>query len=127
MRSAPRKLGEYIALLIIWVGLMLLFGLLSQNFLTLGTLNALANRVPALTVVAAGMTLVLIIGGIDLSVGSVLGLGGAVVGVAIVDWHWPVWGAALLCISLGSMAGCLTLRPRALHLLAPTSSQSESL
>ncbi|HTL56505.1 MAG TPA: ABC transporter permease [Candidatus Limnocylindrales bacterium] len=107
MRSAPRKLGEYIALLIIWVGLMLLFGLLSQNFLTLETLNALANRVPALTVVAAGMTLVLIIGGIDLSVGSVLGLGGAVVGVAIVDWHWPVWGAALLGISLGSMAGCL--------------------
>ena len=107
MRSAPRKLGEYAALLIIWVGLMLLFGLLSKNFLTLGTLSALANRVPSLTVVAAGMTLVLIIGGIDLSVGSVLGLGGAVLGVAVIDWHWPVWTAALLCIGLGSVTGCL--------------------
>ena len=86
---------------------MVLFGLLSENFLTLGTLNALANRVPALTVVAAGMTLVLIIGGIDLSVGSALGLGGAVLGVAVVDWHWPVWAASLLCVSVGSVTGCL--------------------
>jgi ribose transport system permease protein len=105
--STPKKIGEYAALLIIWVGLLLLFGALSRNFLTVGTLNALANRVPALTVVAAGMTFVLIIGGIDLSVGSVLGLGGAVLGVAMVDWHWPLWAAVLLCISIGSLAGAL--------------------
>src|SRR5215472_15939681 len=95
-----KKSGEYAALGIIWIGLLLLFGLLSQNFLSVATLNALANRVPTLTVVAAGMTLVLIVGGIDLSVGSVLGLAGAILGVALVDWHWPLWAGAALCIGI---------------------------
>lgn len=103
----PKKLGEYAALVIIWIGLLVLFGLLSHNFLTLGTLSALANRIPTLTVVAAGMTMVLIVGGIDLSVGSVLGLAGAVLGVALVDWHWPLWAGAGLAIAIASVAGGL--------------------
>src|SRR5512143_3890116 len=77
MKSEPvkifQKLGEYAALLLVWGALLALFGLLSENFLTAGTFKTLANSIPTLTVVAAGMTLVLIIGGIDLSVGSVLG------------------------------------------------------
>jgi ribose transport system permease protein len=53
------------------------------------------------------MTLVLIVGGIDLSVGSVLGLGGAVLGVAMVDWQWPFLAAAGLCLGIGLVAGLL--------------------
>jgi ribose transport system permease protein len=102
-----KRLGEYAAMLAIWAGLLLLFGTLSDNFLTGRTLGALANRIPALTVVAAGMTLVLIIGGIDLSVGSVLGLAGAVLGVAMVNWHWPLWAGALLSMAVGLLAGIL--------------------
>jgi ribose transport system permease protein len=58
-------------------------------------------------VVAAGMTLVLIIGGIDLSVGSVLGLCGAALGVAMVNWGWPLWAGAALCMGIGLAAGTL--------------------
>ena len=100
-----KKLAEYFTLLVIWLGLLLLFGLVSENFLTVRTLGTLANRIPALTVIAGGMTLVLIIGGIDLSVGSVLGLSGAVLGVALVDWHWPFLGGAGLCLAIGLIAG----------------------
>src|SRR6266545_7762631 len=103
----PRKFGEYAALLLIWLGLVLLFGLLSQNFLTQRTFAALANRIPALAVIAAGMTLVLIIGGIDLSVGSILGLCGSVLGVALVDNHVPFPAAVMICLSVGLMAGTL--------------------
>ncbi len=99
--------GEYAALLVVWVGLLLLFGWRSENFLTAQTLSTLANRIPTLAVVSAGMTLVLIIGGIDLSVGSVLGLSGAVLGVAMADWQWPLWAAALLCLAVGLLAGAL--------------------
>ncbi|MCX6886217.1 MAG: ABC transporter permease, partial [Verrucomicrobia bacterium] len=95
MTSTPKKLAEYAAMLGIWVGLLLLFGLLSQNFLTGATFSSLANRIPSLAVVATGMTLVLIIGGIDLSVGSVLGLCGSVMGVALVNAHLPCWVATL--------------------------------
>ena len=76
--SKSKHLGEYAAMVVIWLALLLLFGAFSENFLTWRTLGTLANRIPTLTVVAGGMTLVLISGGIDLSVGSVLGLGGAV-------------------------------------------------
>lgn len=107
MIRKPRHLGEYAAMAVIWLGLLLLFGAFSDNFLTWRTLSTLANRIPALAVVAAGMTLVLVIGGIDLSVGSVLGLGGAVLGVTIVDWHWPLWAAIGACLSVGLTAGAL--------------------
>lgn len=107
MIRKPKGLGEYAAMLAIWIGLLLLFGALSQNFLTVRTLSTVANRIPTLAVVAAGMTLVLIIGGIDLSVGSVLGLCGAVLGVAMVNWEWPLWEAAALCMGIGLAAGAL--------------------
>ena len=107
MIRKPKGLGESAAMLAIWIGLLLLFGALSQNFLTARTLSTVANRIPALAVVAAGMTLVLIIGGIDLSVGSVLGLCGAVLGVAMVNWEWPLWEGAALCMGIGLAAGTL--------------------
>ena len=97
----PGKVAEYAGLLVIWIGLVLLFGALSDNFLSLRTFATLANRIPALALVATGMTLVLIIGGIDLSVGSVLGLCGAVLGVALVTFHTPLWAAILLSLGVG--------------------------
>ena len=107
MIRKPKGLGEYAAMLAIWIGLLLLFGALSQNFLTARTLGTIANRIPTLAVVAAGMTLVLIIGGIDLSVGSVLGLCGAALGVAMVNWEWSLWAGAMLCMGIGLAAGTL--------------------
>jgi ribose transport system permease protein len=107
MTLKPKKLAEYLAMLVIWLGLVLLFGMLSDNFLSTRTFVTLANRIPALAVIAAGMTLVLIIGGIDLSVGSVLGLCGAVLGLVLVDFHLPFWAAALLCLGVGLIAGTL--------------------
>lgn len=100
-----RGLGQYAALAAIWVGLILLFGMLSENFLTVRTFTTLAGRIPALAVVAAGMTLVLISGGIDLSVGSVLAISAAVFGLTLADAHWPLWLAILACVSTGAAAG----------------------
>jgi ribose transport system permease protein len=107
MRLKPKKLVEYLAMLVIWLALVALFGLLSHNFLSERTFITLANRIPALSVVATGMTLVLIIGGIDLSVGSVLGLCGAVVGLALINFHLPLWVAIFLALGVGLAAGTL--------------------
>jgi ribose transport system permease protein len=107
MTLKPRKLVEYTAMLVIWFALVLLFGLRSHHFLSAATFVTLANRIPALTVIAAGMTLVLIIGEIDLSVGSVLGLCGSVVGLALINFHLPFWAAASLGLGIGLVAGAL--------------------
>jgi ribose transport system permease protein len=107
MTFKPKKIFEYVAMLAIWIGLVLLFGALSENFLSARTFIALANRIPALTVIAAGMTFVLIIAEIDLSVGSLLGLCGSMFGVALIDFHWPLWLAILLCLAIGFAAGAV--------------------
>ena len=94
-------------MLVIWLGLVLLFGSFSHNFLGSRTFLSLANRIPSLAVISTGMTLVLIIGGIDLSVGSLLGLCGSVLGVALMDGHVPLWAAISLAIAIGLMGGAL--------------------
>jgi ribose transport system permease protein len=98
-------LANYLGLLLVLFALVTLFSIRSEHFFTLRTLATVANQIPDLTVIAVGMTLVLIIGGIDLSVGSVLALGAAVLGVAMVDWQWPLWAAGLLCLGAGLLCG----------------------
>jgi len=85
--------------------LILFFGIASDNFLSLITFTTILNQLPALTTVTVGMTLVLIIAGIDLSVGSILGFSAAVVGVAVVGWGLPLPVACLLGLAAGILCG----------------------
>jgi len=85
-----------------------LFGLLSEHFLTAKTFTTIANQIPDLLVMAVGMTFVLIIGGIDLSVGSVLALAGSTVSVAVVKWGWAPLPAALLGVLAAALCGTVT-------------------
>ena len=98
-------LFEYFGLLGVLAGLVALFGVLSENFLASRTFFTLANQIPDLMVIAVGMTFVLIIAGIDLSVGSVMALGAAVLGMAMTDWGWSLAPAALICVATGFVAG----------------------
>lgn len=97
--------GEFIGLAIVLVLLVALFSVSSAHFFSRITFTTLANQIPSLTVIAVGMTLVLIAGGIDLSVGSVMALAAAVLAVARVQWGWPLPVAMLLCVAIGLAAG----------------------
>jgi len=87
--------------------LILFFGIASENFLSVVTLTTVLNQLPALTTVTVGMTLVLIVAGIDLSVGSVLGFSAAVVGVAAVGWDLPIPMACLMGLAAGLACGSI--------------------
>jgi ribose transport system permease protein len=87
--------------------LILFFGFSSDNFFSVITLTTILNQLPALTVVTVGMTLVLIVAGIDLSVGSVMGFCAAVVGVAAVVWGLPLWMAFLMGLGTGLICGAV--------------------
>ncbi len=54
MRLPSTRLAEYSAMLAIWLVLVVLFGALADNFLSVATFAGLANRIPALAIVAAG-------------------------------------------------------------------------
>jgi ribose transport system permease protein len=96
---------EYLGLVLVLVLLVTLFSALSEHFLSRVTFATLANQVPALTVAAVGMTLVLIAAGIDLSVGSVMALTAAVLGVAMTRWQWPLPLAVIASLATGCLAG----------------------
>jgi ribose transport system permease protein len=81
------------------------FGLFTERFLTLATLRTIANQVPELVIVAVGLTFVLVVGGIDLSVGSVLALSSAVLGLSLVKLGLGLPAAAVLAVLTGLMAG----------------------
>ncbi len=94
-------------ILVSLVLLILFFSLASDNFFSFVTLTTILNQLPALTIVTVGMTLVLIVGGIDLSVGSVLGFSATVVGVALLNWGLPLYAACLIGIGAGFLCGTM--------------------
>jgi len=106
-RSLRGTLGNYVALVAALAMMVALFGSLSQYFFTASTFLTIANDIPAIAVTAVGMTFVLIIAGIDLSVGSVMALSAAVAGIAMLHWHWPLYLAVVLAMGVGMLAGLL--------------------
>ena len=100
-----RLLADYLGLVIALGLLILVFSLATQHFFSADTFRTIANQIPAAMLVATGMTWVLIVAEIDLSVGSVLGLCGAMVGVALMQWHWPLWVALLGALGAGAACG----------------------
>ncbi|WP_321934817.1 ABC transporter permease [Paraburkholderia sp. J8-2] len=100
--------SNYLGLALALIAMVVLFSLLSSHFLTYDTFSTIANQIPDLVVMAVGMTFVLIIAGIDLSVGSVLALGASVVSVASLKWGWGALPAALLGLVAAAATGTLT-------------------
>jgi ribose transport system permease protein len=103
----PAALIQYGGMAAALVALIVIFSLASPTFASAKTAASIANQIPDLTVVAVGMTLVLIVGGIDLSVGSLLALSAAVMGVALTKWGWPLAAAIPLALAIGGLAGLI--------------------
>ena len=103
-----QELGTYIGLAVVLIAMVALFSALSDYFFTKDTLLSIANEIPALAVMAVGMTFILIIAGIDLSVGSVLALSAAAAAAAMMQWEWGPWGAAVLGLLVGVVCGAIT-------------------
>jgi ribose transport system permease protein len=99
-------LADQLGLLAVLGLLILIFGLTTRYFFTAATFENIANQIPATVRVAVGMTLVLVIGGIDLSVGSVLALCSTVIGVLMTGKHpMPFSIAAAAALAVGLLCG----------------------
>lgn len=96
---------QNLGLAAVLVLLTLTFGALAPGFLRPASLASMANQVAPLTVASAGLTLVLIVGGIDLSVGSVLALASVLIGLGMVQLELPFALASLFGLAAGSLCG----------------------
>ena len=103
----PRFLRNQFALLAVLLGLILFFGFTTRYFFSVTTLRTIANEIPADLLVAVGMTFVLISAGVDLSVGSILAVSGATLGVLLVDQGWALPWAVLGCVATGLLCGAV--------------------
>ncbi|MFO1497604.1 MAG: ABC transporter permease [Verrucomicrobiota bacterium] len=98
-------LADYLGMGVALAALIIVFSLLTQHFFSWTTFQTIANQIPSAILVAIGMTYILVIAQIDLSVGSVLGLCSAVAGVALAQWHWPLWLALTAAGAAGAVCG----------------------
>lgn len=96
----------YAGLLAVLCAIMAWFSIASPQYLTAANMIGIANQLPAAILVAVAMTYVLIIGGIDLSVGSMVGLCGAVCALALQQGQ-PLVVAVLLALAAGALCGVI--------------------
>ena len=100
-----REFGMYIALLVI----VIVFTIATDGiFISPRNISNLINQTGYIAVLAVGMTLVIIIRHIDLSVGFLAGFLGAMAAIAMVFWHLPVYIVIPLILGFGVLAGLLT-------------------
>jgi erythritol transport system permease protein len=87
--------------------LLILFAVFVPAFLTLTNLSILSKHVATSAILAIGMTFVILAGGIDLSVGSVVGLSGMVAGDVLLHGGGSIPLAILAALALGAVVGLL--------------------
>src|SRR5258706_2699716 len=105
LRQNIREYGMFIALFVI----MGIFTITTKGlFISSRNISNLINQTGYIAVLAVGMTLVIVIRHIDLSVGFLAGFLGAIAAIAMVFWHLPVFAAIPLVLVLGILAGLLT-------------------
>lgn len=88
------------------VGLLIVAGILEPGFVKPITQLELSTHVWELALLALPMTLIIITGGIDLSVGSTMALCAVVLGLTF-EARVPVWWCAALAVATGVAAGAL--------------------
>ena len=91
------------ALLLIY----LVFLVLSPPFRSVDTLLSIFGQASILAILACGTTVVLISGGLDLSVGSIFAVVGIVVGILLAEYQLPVAVAVLLGLLTGTLLGAV--------------------
>jgi putative multiple sugar transport system permease protein len=98
-----RTSGIYIA----FVAIVALFWLITDNHVSLspGNITNIVLQYSYILVLAIGMVLVIIAGHIDLSVGSVVALTGAVSAVLVIKNDYPWWVGMLAAIAVGLAVG----------------------
>ena len=94
------------SLLIIIIACVIILSFLTPHFLTVSNLSTTAIGLAADGIIAVGMTVALVLGGFDLSVGSVMALSGVVAGSLYLAGV-NIWLAAGIALLMGMICGLI--------------------
>jgi ribose/xylose/arabinose/galactoside ABC-type transport system permease subunit len=102
-----RREGGVLALIVLTV---LTVGALNHAFLSLGNLHDISVQAAPAIIVACGLTAVMVMGEIDISMGALMGLLAAVLGRLASSEHagWPLWAVVPAILSGGAAVGLVT-------------------
>ena len=107
-----RELGTFCLLVVLCV----IVAVLNPRFLAVANLQNMARLIGAYGVFSIGLGIVIITGGIDLSVGSVFALLGVLLSIMLTEWGWAsplAVGAVIMAgMVLGWLHGLLITRLR---------------
>jgi len=112
--QSGRKLGDFFSLggaTGPLIGLLLLCAFLTfatDSFFSVRNFLNILDQVTVIGIIAVGMTFVILLGGIDLSVGSVLALAMMVLGFVNVEAGLPMWVAIPAAIAAAAVAGLIS-------------------
>lgn len=98
-------LATFGVLVLLYIGAAIAFH--QQNFVSFAVLELLFSNKAPLGILSIGMTFVILAGGIDLSVGSVLALSTMVVAVLVAKAHVSAWVAFAAALGAGTAVGLL--------------------
>lgn len=105
LKQNIREYGMYIALVVI----MLTFSIATDGlFMSSRNISNLINMTGYIAVLAVGMTLVIVIRHIDLSVGFLAGFIGALAAILMTKMGMPVWATILIVLVAGALIGGIT-------------------
>ena len=80
---------------------------INPRFLSAPNLTNLANSVGLFGIFSLGLGIVIITGGIDLSVGSVFALAGVLLAMALTEWKWPWPLAVVMAVGIPTLLGLI--------------------
>ncbi len=110
--DSRRRLGVLISgllssysTIVVVIALICFFGLTSEYFLSPDNIGNILRQMAIVGVIAIGMTMVVLIGGMDLSVGSVVLLSGAITGTLILNYQFNAWIAIAVGLAASMVVG----------------------
>lgn len=92
-------------ILIAFVVVVLAASIASPNFLSPGNITNVVLQYSYILILAMGMLLVIVAAQIDLSVGSVVALAGAVAAIVVIKYQYPWWAGVLAALVVGLLVG----------------------
>jgi ribose transport system permease protein len=95
------------AIWIVFIAMVAIFTVANRNFLSPNNIVAIARQVAVYGIASVGMTFVILIAGIDLSIGSIITLVNIVCAYMMVTWHMNMWIAVILSVVMATLIGVL--------------------